>query len=159
MSSYHGWTHAPKAQGGTDPIPEIVGAGADSGEYAYQEGGVLGMAADTWVRMVMVTSGKTGADGDPFTLVTDGISMVSGRYVVTGIVYWDGFAETGMIALGDAAGPDLFFRTELGPTRWTSSGSWNFIPVAGRYYPTVYLWALSVGGGNSNARLSVNELL
>lgn len=25
MSSYHGWTHAPKAQGGTDPIPGIVG--------------------------------------------------------------------------------------------------------------------------------------
>lgn len=23
MSSYHGWTHAPKAQGGTDPIPSI----------------------------------------------------------------------------------------------------------------------------------------
>lgn len=25
MSSYHGWTHAPKAQGGTDPIPPAGG--------------------------------------------------------------------------------------------------------------------------------------
>lgn len=25
MSSYHGWTHAPKAQGGTDPIPGMTG--------------------------------------------------------------------------------------------------------------------------------------
>lgn len=24
MSSYHGWTHAPKSQGGTDPIPGLV---------------------------------------------------------------------------------------------------------------------------------------
>lgn len=28
MSSYHGWTHAPKEQGGTDPIPGLVTAGA-----------------------------------------------------------------------------------------------------------------------------------
>lgn len=30
MPEYHGWTHAPKSQGGTDPIP-----GATSGAYPY----------------------------------------------------------------------------------------------------------------------------
>lgn len=33
MSSYHGWTHAPKEQGGTDPIP----VAADSYPYVFRK--------------------------------------------------------------------------------------------------------------------------
>lgn len=159
---YHAWTHLPKAQGGTDPLLEVEGGAGDTGEYAYRDSANVTICAqDTWTRVALVNNGASGPPGDPFTMVTDGIEMMLGRYVVTGSVYWDGYAETGMVALGTDSGPDVYMRTGISPTIYAVSCSWNFVPQAGFYLEAVYLWAYQTTSAAAQAagHLVVNELI
>ena len=57
MSSYHGWTHAPKAAGGTDPIPMPQGTSSAYLDTFLFNGTGASVANDTWEDVV------TGVDG------------------------------------------------------------------------------------------------
>ena len=89
MSEYHGWTHRPKAQGGTDPIPGLAGswewAELNSWTYRSANGPI---PTDTWTPVAV------GADSGGLSL--DGgfqSSFVSSGFVGSVDASGDGYAH------------------------------------------------------------------
>jgi hypothetical protein len=101
MSSYHGWTHVPKEQGGTDPIPGAAAAGQP--QLVLTDGGTT-VPTDTWMPVPNSTvykrndpddtyfswtttdTGDTGNDRFEVTLESEGRE---GRFFLDAVVLWD----------------------------------------------------------------------
>lgn len=84
MSSYHGWTHAPKAQGGTDPIPTtgpIIGEAYKDANQVITSGNYTKLTSwDNW----------TIEDEDVVAQTANGLDIVvAGWYLLTATVGWN----------------------------------------------------------------------
>jgi hypothetical protein len=112
---------------------------------------------------LVLVNGATSCAGDPFTLVTDGINMSSGRYMIYGSVYWDGFNQAGEVAIGGAAGQDLFKTSGLNAASRTQTicvTNWSpGYPAYAAFLSTVYLWARPIGTADMLGSLNVMQLI
>ena len=97
MSSYHGWTHAPKSRGGTDPIP----APPMDWVWMRRTTDITGIAASTPTAIAAYDS--SDVNGSAFTAdETNGIITVvePGLYLAQGWALWSGLKRS---AIGTAA--------------------------------------------------------
>ena len=108
--SYHGWTHRPKAQGGTDPIPASEDAGGTPPDivwaYAINETTPTSVPDDesTYTDIVFPTGDMDKAGGQTY-LDTDEANFIhiidSGMYLVTVNSTWpSGGGGAGYIQVG-----------------------------------------------------------
>lgn len=105
MSSYHGWTHQLKEDGGTDPIPgleDLIGGAAPTPWAVARNLAVATNVADSasWTDMTLgdvdVAVGQTA-----LSAVTNGIQIdEDGIYLITLALRWNSGAGTGTWAQG-----------------------------------------------------------
>jgi hypothetical protein len=115
MSSYHGWTHAPKEDGGTDPIP-LPPSTAGLGPTIIIYGGGTTAASGTWMPIpfsVLGINPEAGIEGDYFSWsITDLGDTGNDRYEITThekgwyewelVTHWDQTSTGGTISYGHA---------------------------------------------------------
>lgn len=92
MPEYHGWTHAPKEQGGTDPIPGLGAAATCLRALRdYGTGLVVASASETPITFDQWENENSSIFGE--TLSTGNLQKVSflaqGVYTVTITVLWE----------------------------------------------------------------------
>lgn len=127
MSSYHGWTHARKQDGGTDPIPFPPGD-ADL-PYCWMIGGseFTSIAVNTLENPASIGGGRSYDESlihDPGSLANFACSLTAGyiswqeqgEYAITLVASWNG---------GATAGDRLAAVARFGNSSGTVSGTWD----------------------------------
>lgn len=161
MSSYHGWTHAPKAQGGTDPIPTSVGVVPCFRAYYYNAATLAisnnsdaNLRFDRWQ-----TSDVTIFDAAPYWIAgtPDYIERVDilerGLYAFTIQVNFNATLNAGDeigISIEDAGttytGPPMNIQSAAIKAGDGTTGSWSWTHI--QSFPPI--WANDSGGANAN---------
>ena len=87
MSEYHGWTHRPKSEGGTDPIPGFAFA-----RVAYTNTHTIASSLGSYTVIGGATpvNNSESVDSGDLTAQADGIhASKAGVYLVSGWSLWD----------------------------------------------------------------------
>jgi hypothetical protein len=117
VSSYHGWTHAPKEQGGTDPIPSVAAEfpwarrskGFDASNQIIGTGTVTAVTFNHDYNMGAGESGEGYFDvlSDSIEILQDGVYLISGGVIWfesstfdCGVGYYDAVANDEHMFIG-----------------------------------------------------------
>lgn len=137
---YHGWTHAPKEQGGTDPIPITPGASLGHA-YIKWNGSTVSVPADTWSNIDATALGNADwgegfeSDPNPHALtVTLTKNLAQIEWDGPGTFQWPLVLVTGWVQYSDsgfADGDEIGVGLRTGISGTFNNLYINTVPVGG----------------------------